>query len=70
MLFCTEVGVEFRSAVVSFCDACAEASTSASPRLLSFLFLRNAAAMTLLKDGLSLQAQQILFHDRSHFDSL
>ena len=68
-MFCTEVGVEFRS-VVSFCDACAEASTSASPRLLSFLFLRNAAAMTLLKDGLSLQAQQILFHDRSHFDSL
>lgn len=33
----------------------ASASTSASPRLLSFLFLRNAAAMTLLKDGLSLQ---------------
>lgn len=28
-----------------------------SPRLLSFLFLRNAAAMALLRDGLSLEAE-------------
>ena len=33
-------------------------ASSTSPRLLSFLFLRNAAAMTLLKDGLSLEAGQ------------
>lgn len=30
-------------------------ASSTSPRLLSFLFLRNAAAMTLLKDGLSME---------------
>lgn len=31
-------------------------TSSVSPRLLSFLFLRNAAAMTLLRDGLTLEA--------------
>ena len=29
-----------------------------SPRLLSFLFLRNAAAMAMLRDGLSLEAAE------------
>ena len=48
---------------VCVCDAHGQvdkaSASSTSPRLLSFLFLRNAAAMTVLKDGLSLEAGQL-----------